>query len=45
MMFSVWGDVWYVTYLKTLGLAIGGFAVAIILSYVWDKRKEVKKDV
>jgi len=44
-MFSVWGDVWYVTYLKTLGMTVFALALTVILSHVWDKRKEVKKDV
>jgi len=40
---TIWGDTWYVTYLKTLGLTVLGLTLVVIFSYLFDKRKGVKR--
>ncbi|SJZ38318.1 hypothetical protein [Garciella nitratireducens] len=42
-MFSVWGDIWYITYLKTIGFALLGLTLMVILSRIWDKYQNKKK--
>ena len=37
---TVWGDTWYVTYLKTLGLTVLGLTLVVIFSYLLDKHKK-----
>ena len=37
---TIWGDTWYVTYLKTLGLTVLGLTLVVIFSYLLDKHKK-----
>ena len=37
---TIWGDTWYVTYLKTLGLTVLGLALVVAFSYLLDKHKK-----
>jgi len=40
---TIWGDTWYITYLKTIGFALLGLALMVILTRIWGKYQEKKK--